>query len=291
MLYPKQQHHKHIRALLGTTLFFLLACNATFSAVTPTVIPTLVPTNTNLPPAETFTPIPALIVIYTPTAALSISQQVTLTSVPINETNPGSGFPQYTITAQIPQLTGSDDPRVLAFNQRLNDLVTHEVDVWRQSFQQLPLTPLSNGSFLDLTYSASQTGELWSFKFDSSFYADTAAHPGLISTTLNYDLEHGRELTLADLFLPSSNYLDVISKYCISELGKQPFFEAPFSDGAKPTPENYRNWNITPAGLLITFDTYQVGPGAAGPQAITVPYNELTSVIDAQGPLSVMISK
>jgi hypothetical protein len=50
-----------------------------------------------------------------------------------------------------------------------------------------------------------------------------------------------------------------------------------------------RNWNITPDGLLITFDTYQVGPGAAGPQQVNVPYNALGSVINSQGPLIVVL--
>jgi len=258
--------------LISVLLFTLLACNATFSVGVPT--PTVVV------PTPTFVP----------TSAPLISQQVMLISVPFNETNPGNNFPTYTITSQTPQLTGSDDPRVLAFNQHLNEIVTKEVDMWRQSFQQLPVTPNSTGSSLDLKYTAiSQMGDLWSFKFDSSFYADGAAHPGLNSMTLNYDLGQGRELTLGDLFLPNSNYLETISAYCITELSKQPFFDGPFSEGAKPTSENYRNWNITPDGLMITFDTYQVGPGAAGPQQVNVPYSVVTAVTNPQGPLGVFV--
>jgi hypothetical protein len=257
--------HKASYILLGyTLLFIILACNAL--VLTPTITPS------SIPPTATSVP---------------LSQQVTLVSLPFDETNQGPNFPTYTITSQTPQLTGSDDPRVLVFNQRLNDLIAKELDMWRQNFQQLPVTPLSNGSSLDVKYRlVSQTGDLWSFKFDFSFYADTAAHPGLYSMTLNYDLASGRELALGDLFLPNSNYLEAVSKYCIAELSKQPFFEGPFTEGANPSLENYRNWNITPDGLMITFDTYQVGPGAAGPQSVTVPYAELKSLIDPQGPLA-----
>lgn len=262
---------KRTPIFISVLLFTLLACNATFSLGIPT--PTVVA------PTPTFAP----------TSAPLISQQVTLVSVPFNETNPGSNFPAYTLTAQTPQLTGSDDPRVVAFNQRLNDLVTKEVDMWRQGFQQLLVTQYSTGSSLDLKYTAiAQMNDLWSFKFDSAFYSDGAAHPGLNSMTLNYDLGQGRELTLGDLFLPNSNYLETISNYCIAELSKQPFFDGPFADGAKPTPENYRNWNITPDGLMITFDTYQVGPGAAGPQQVNVPFGVLTAVLNPQGPLAVI---
>lgn len=254
----------HLSRIFGMSLvlFIILACNAL--APVPTITPSAIP--------ATVTPV------------VLISQQVTLISQPFSETNP---TPPFTITSQTPQLTGSNDPRVQAFNQRLNELVTKEVDTFRQSFLQNTAPTVSNGSSLDVTYTlASQIGDLWSFKFDVSFYSDGAAHPGSYSITLNYDLGQGKELALADLFLPSANYLDVIANYCIAELSKQPFFDASFSEGAKPTLENYRNWNITPEGLMITFDEYQVAPYAAGPQQVLVPYSELQAVINPQGPLA-----
>ncbi len=260
------------RVIISFILFFLLACNTTLTILhpaTPTTVP--MPTNTAIP-----------------TSATRLSQRVTVVSIPFNEENQGPGFAPYKITAQTPQLTGSDDPRVQAFNQRVNDLVTKEIDTWRQNFQQLPVTPNTTGSSLDVKYTlVSQVGDLWSFKFDFSFYADAAAHPGLNSLTLNYDLEHGKELSLADLFLPNSNYLEALSTYCTTELSKQPFFDGPFSEGAQPKPENYRNWNIASDGLLITFDEYQVAPYAAGPQKVVVPYSALSAVINPQGPLAI----
>jgi hypothetical protein len=240
----------------------MLACNAlvTFPGRSPTLSP--------VPPG--------------PTAASSISQQVTLVPQALSETNQD---PPYTINAQLPQLTGSDDPRVTALNQRFKDLVTKEVDTWRESFKQV--TFVSNGSTLDETYTLiSQIGDLWSLKFDFNFYSDGAAHPGLYSITLNYDLGQGRELALGDLFLPNSGYLEAIANYCITELSKQPGFDGPFTEGAQPTPENYDNWNITPDGLLITFDMYQVAPGASGPIQVLVPYDQLQTLIDPQGPLA-----
>src|SRR5215216_549177 len=245
---------------VNTILLSILACNG----LTPRVAPT-VPA-----PTSTATRIP-------------LSQQVTLIPQASSESNQ---TPPFTITSQTPQLAGSDDPRVTAFNQRLIELVSKEVDVWRQSFLQNTAPTMNNGSTLNVTYTLlSQIGDLWSFKFDFHFYSDGAAHPGSYSITLNYDLGQGKELVLADLFLPNTDYLGAISRYCIAELSKQPFFEGPFADGAQPTPGNYRNWNITPNGLMITFDEYQVAPYAAGPQTVAVPYSELRSLIDPQGPL------
>jgi len=212
---------------------------------------------------------------------------VVLVPQALNETNQD---PPFTIKAQIPQLAGSEDARVTVFNQRLQDLVTKEVDAWRESFNQI--TVVTNGSSLDETYTlVSQIGDLWSLKFDFRFYSDGAAHPGLYSIALNYHLGQGRELALGDLFVPDSSYLELIGNYCVTELGKQPGFEDPFTDGAKPTPENYHNWNITPGGLLITFDMYQVAPGASGPIQVLVPYEQLQTVIDPQGPLAGIVKK
>ena len=45
-----------------------------------------------------------------------------------------------------------------------------------------------------------------------------------------------------------------------------------FSDGAKPTPENYAVWNVSADGLVITFNEYQVAAYAAGPQEVVIPF-------------------
>ena len=271
----KNPHKTSFTLCVSIILFVTLACNASVTVFNPT--PTPIP------------PIPSP-VVPTATSVPLISQQVTLVAVPFSETNPGPDFPSYTITAKTPQLTGSDDPRVLAFNQRLNNLVTKEMDMFRQSFQGLPVTPLTSGSSLDVKYSLiSQYADIWSLKFDFPFYSDGAAHPGLYSITMNYDLGQGKELVLGDLFITNSNYLEAISNYCISELSKQPFFDSPFQEGAQPTVENYRNWNIATDGLMITFDEYQVAPYAAGPQTVTIPYGELLQVIDQQGPLESLL--
>jgi hypothetical protein len=181
-----------------------IACNA-LSPATPTAV---------IPSA----------VVQTATSAPVLSQQVTLVPETLNETNQ---TPPFTITAQTPQLSGSDDPRLTAFNQRMKALVSKEVDTWRQSFLQNTFPTVTNGSFLEASYTLlSQIEDVWSFKFDFHFYSDGAAHPGSYSITLNYDLAQGRELALADLFIPNSNYLEAISQYCIAELSTREFFDA-----------------------------------------------------------------
>lgn len=263
-------YRKSTLPIISIIVLFLLACNATFTYGYPT--PTFVPPTE--PP--------------TATSAPRLSRQVTLVSQPYIEANQD---PVFTITAQIPQLSGSDDPRVTTFNQRLNDLVQKEIAAFRGEFTNAPATEAATNSFLEVSYTLiSQYGDLWSFKFVFFFYSNGAAHPGDYHLTINYDLQAGRELSLGDLFLPNSNYLETISNYCVSELGKREVgFEGGFEEGARPALENYRNWNVAPDGLLITFDTYQVAPGAAGPQAVIVPYDRLQEAMDPQGPLKAVV--
>lgn len=255
---------KTILVITSFVIIITLACNATFNVgyPTPTMAPpTLIPTNTSIP----------------------LSGQVTLVSQPYSESNQE---PVFSITAQIPQLRGSDDPRVQAFNQKLDEMVQTEIAVFRQEFTRGPFVEVSTNSYLEMTYTlVSQYDDIWSLKFFYSFYTNGAAHPGDFSHTINYDLGNGRELALGDLFLSGSNYLETISNYCINELRKQPYSDSFTTNGADPTLENYRNWNITPQGLMITFDTYQVAPGAAGPQIIHIPFDQIASIIDTNGPL------
>ncbi len=232
----------------------------------------------SLAPASTPTPAP------TATSSLALYQQVTLTSVPSEE---DSQSPAYKITTHTPSLTGSDDPRVKDFNAEMVALVNKAVADFKQNLAELTVTPVTAGSYFDLQYKPlSPPGDILSLKFQMEGYVSGSAHPYHLSQTVNYDLDRGKDIALIDLFLPSSSYLDTIAAYCAAQLSSRNIgFDNGFTQGAGPTPDNYRNWNITADGLLITFDEYQVAAYVAGPQTVVVPYSELKSLILPQGPL------
>jgi hypothetical protein len=100
-------------------------------------------------------------------------------------------------------------------------------------------------------------------------------------------------LKLGDLFKSDAKYLPAISAYCISDLSKQAKAKGPdgmlddnsIKNGAAPTTKNYQSWIITKRGLGINFDAYQVGPYAAGPQYVLVPYSALKDLINPDGPV------
>ena len=262
----KPLHRKQPVFFTSLLILFILACDATFSVGFPTA--------TFTPPTQTATVTPP-------------SLKLTFTSVPYSENNIE---PPATITAQIPQLIGSDDPRVTAFNQAIADIVQAEIESFKLGLTGLPNPPQITISTFDAKYNVLyQGGDIWSIKFDIAIYVDGAAHPGDISRALNFDFAHSKIISMDDLFLVDSNYLEVLSKYCSEQLATREIGFDSTSVGVAPAPENYRNWNITTAGLVITFDRGQVAAYAAPAQIITIPYGKLTSLINPQGPLGMFI--
>jgi hypothetical protein len=198
--------------------------------------------------------------------------------------------PTYTIISETPSLTGIRDPRVDAFNLAASDIVNHDINEFKASLKYQPPTPLTSGSFIDVNYELlSPPGDILSLKFNVSGYSDGAAHPYHYSQTLTFDLGHGEKINLERLFLRGTDYLQPISDYCKAQLSKRDIAFDAFVTGADPTQENYRNWNLTRDGLLITFDEYQVAPYAAGPQTVLIPYAALKDILDPQGPLAKII--
>jgi hypothetical protein len=107
---------------------------------------------------------------------------------------------------------------------------------------------------------------------------------------LNYDLKNGKLLTLSDLFKPGAKFLQVIATYCIADLKKQGkdkgLLDEEIEKGAAANAKNYQSWSIMRKGLGINFDSYQVGPYAAGPQFVLVPYSTLKDLINPEGPVA-----
>jgi hypothetical protein len=257
-------------ALAASILLSVLACNGSFTSdfSTPTGPAPIV--SATLPPdGMSATPTPASFVISTGN---------------FNESGPNS---EYTINAQFPTIPGTDDPHALAFNNEIRAHLQPQIDDFKKAVAETPKDPTFAASLLDVKYNLLfQNNSSASIKFDFQTYISGAAHPYHTITTVNYDLAQSRQVALNELFLPNSNYLDMIANYCLAELQKQPVgFDPVFSAGAEPKPENYEDWNISPNGLVITFDQYQVAPGASGSIPIVMPYSALQAVINPQGPL------
>ena len=200
----------------------------------------------------------------------------------------------YEIDARYPQLTGGSNPNFEKFNQVVRAPVMKEVAGFKKAMAPDEAEEArpegSMGSDLNVSYDvALAQDDLISVGFSIGSYYQGAAHPNTVSDVVNYDLKNGKPLKLADLFKPGAKYLQAIANYCIADLKKQGkdkgLLDEEIQNGAAPNAKNYRSWTITKKGLGINFDAYQVGPYAAGPQYVLVPYSALKDVINPDGPV------
>lgn len=263
-------------------LALISACTTTPAAQSPTIEPTTQP-------------------IVEPTAEVAITQPPTQapTLIPTLSNAPSLitktiqeeiDSPKYTLDIKYPFLESGDQAG--RFNTLIEEIITSQIDelvsaaneneAWR--LETIP--DMASGLFIDNTITLADDNVISVYLSVSPFIAG-AAHPGYYSRTLNFDMKRGESLTLQDLFLAESDYLGIISAYCVNDLLKRDALAYPV--GAEPTDDNYRNWNLGPAGLRITFDPYQVLPWASGTQEVVVPFSELKDIIDPQGLLALYI--
>ncbi|HEY2961530.1 MAG TPA: DUF3298 and DUF4163 domain-containing protein [Pyrinomonadaceae bacterium] len=225
---------------------------------------------------------------------IALSSDVELVSKQIKESNKKL---MYEIAAQYPQLSGGNNPNVEKFNQAMRGAVARKVAEFKKDMApQEGDEPRPEGSMeSDLTIAyevALAQDDLISVQFDVGSYYQGAAHPNSYTEVVNYDLKNGRQLKLSDLFKPGAKYLQALSSYSIAELKKQSkekgdaLPDDQIQSGAGPTAKNYQSWTITKKGFGINFDAYQVGPYAAGPQFVLVPYANLKDLINPDGPVA-----
>jgi len=204
--------------------------------------------------------------------------------------------PKYESAISYPQIANPSGSSQEAFNALMKNRMQAEADsfkVWMKDWKT-PKELKGTGSYYDINdtilYSDSR---LISTHFYGDSYFSGAAHPNNWSFSVNYDLEKNKEIVLSDLF--TGDYIKVISDYCISDITKQkkeeyaPELTGPDEftlDGAGPKEDNFKVFNPTPAGFLITFPTYQVGAYVEGPKEVLMPYSVLKDNINPNGILS-----
>ena len=96
--------------------------------------------------------------------------------------------------------------------------------------------------------------------------------------TLNYSLITGQRLAFMDLFEKPETALELMSHWSreklLPRLGASLRIRM-LNDGTAPLVENFSSLTLTPDGICINFQPYQVAPGAAGIQKVEMPLAEL----------------
>ena len=186
-----------------------------------------------------------------------------------------------------PQLEGLTDENVQrTFNERVRALVTKDAQIGSDEEGERGV-----GFSVD-----HRSADLLSLVFGVYNDWTGAAHPQSNNFSYHYDLNHNKELKLADFFSPGVNYLSLISKLCAKDIAKQKRkngMEDIDEDGEASAFEALKeDATFYPAetGLVFIFDPYQVGSYAEGYYVVSIPYSQLRSVIDPNGPLAPFVS-
>lgn len=117
-----------------------------------------------------------------------------------------------------------------------------------------------------------------------TIYEDTlGAHPNGFFKTLTFDTTTGAQLSLGDIFTPSSDYLGFLSTQSRGKLpdiiGKDLADIGYIKDGTTPDEKNFENFFFDNADFVILFPPYQVAAYAAGPQTLRLPISQLTNLL------------
>ena len=122
------------------------------------------------------------------------------------------------------------------------------------------------------------TFELWNYTGGPSGNMDII--------TLNYSLITGQRLDLVDLFELPETALHLMSTFSRRELGKTMGGQR-LLNGTEPLPENFASLTLTPEGIRIHFQPYQVAGWEMGAQEVDMPLAELATA----GPLLTLWGK
>lgn len=121
---------------------------------------------------------------------------------------------------------------------------------------------------------------LVSVRYES--YIDSGgAHPSHMSVARTFALDSGEVVQLGRFFKKKSDYLILISKQCRLELYKGLGQNDEWVNrGTEPTEANFSVFHPSNAGLTFIFPQYQVASYADGIQEVTIPWANLSEVVE-----------
>lgn len=106
------------------------------------------------------------------------------------------------------------------------------------------------------------------------------AHGNLEIGTTTYDMKSGTLIDLYDVFGDLDAALEEMGAFCARTLTRtlgDLYDKEMLESGTAPEADNFSSFALTPAGIRIFFQPYQVAPWAAGPQAVDIPLDALAA--------------
>lgn len=177
-----------------------------------------------------------------------------------------------TYDVAIPQVQGKNPAAATAFNTAMRTSLQNQIDVPAAG----PFTLSGNRSSVVHAGARVISGILL-----TDWQSAGTQKTTLIATDV-IDVDTATQLTLARLFPDLGTGLQRLSDRSAALLPETAAGTDFLQAGIAPVAPNFVNWVATPQGMAIHFDQGQVAPADAGLIVITVPWSELTGVLDPQ---------
>lgn len=209
------------------------------------------------------------------------------------------GKPRIVIKSVYPQLA-SETPHdsVSVFNDLAKQIVNEGINNYRDQVKanaavqkRLAKDKISNNFYVDYNtaFLRVKKQRILSVRMSFQGYVAGMAHDFHRHVAFNFDLTDNHQLTLSELFLPDSDYLNTIAELARDQLLHRLKDKKLVMQGTEPTAENFAVWNLKPSGILFTFDEYQVAPYVYGAQTVLIPYTAIANILAPESNLSYCI--
>jgi len=209
----------------------------------------------------------------------------------LSDSNYTEHTPNYDIVANYAtstQLSGSANTVAVASMKKfVGDIIAQFKDNENSAdltTRSIPVTDFSQErkETLKIVYLIASSPRTISYIF--TVYEDTlGTHGNMFFRTFTFDITSGAELSISDIFLPDSNYLETLSELSRSKLpaviGKSADTQM-ITNGTTPEAKNFANFFFDNKDFVILFDPYAVAPYATGPQTLRIPINEITNILN-----------
>ncbi|MBU1865579.1 MAG: DUF4163 domain-containing protein [Actinobacteria bacterium] len=240
------------------------------------------PATTEAPPATTEAP-PATTEAPPETIERPVPTPPVLTLFDASET---SDSPPLMMTVEIPVVSGVPPEAAGAMNDLISAEMLGTADAFKAEVlaSELPIDETVPYELMLSYIAESVSAEILSLRFSIYMYYSGGAHGQTFLTTMNFDPQTGRLLSLNDILVPGTIGVvaNLVEQHIVDEVfggdEGEAFEWIPVLDEAA-----LDGWAVVADGLLFSFDQYEVGYGALGAPTIGIPWSELAAVIDPGG--------
>jgi hypothetical protein len=210
---------------------------------------------------------------------------------PVAQANPQSksveikqDVDNYAINVKYPEFSGLSNTKALAdANLALKNKIEKDISDFKQDITENSAKELSSKNILSNIYEITMfTNDVVSVRFNTLYYVAGMSNPSNYEEVFNYDFKNNKEIALADLFNPGSNYLAKLSNLSADSLKKQlnsqDYSKDMIASGTGEKESNFSDFVFTKSTLVVVFNPGQVASFAVGIKYVDIPWSSMADI-------------